>query len=103
MSEENIQFLLDIVGGVESDAKYAKMALAETGNDMNNASNWLLENLKRLQAEDKKKQESGAGEEEEEEEESAEAIAASAQSLRCTDCGKLFSNAERAQFHAVKR
>lgn len=92
------------------DARRVKLALAKTGG-LQDAITWLDKNsetsIDELEAKfggsssgAAKKADAADGEEEEEDQAK---LAQDAKSLKCTDCGKLFSTPERAQFHAIKR
>ncbi|RPA79321.1 hypothetical protein BJ508DRAFT_415960 [Ascobolus immersus RN42] len=101
MSEQ--ESLIDRLKDIFPNSEDLVKQVASQGLDFEAAVNWIADRIE--PAVEKLTGSSGEQKKEdadEEEEESAEAIANSAQSLRCVDCGKLFSTPERAEFHAIK-
>jgi hypothetical protein len=97
MSDKDV--LRETLLGMDFPADRVEIAVNQT-KTMDEALNWF-EQHDGLSTEELKAK-FAPKEGEEEEEESEEAIANSAQSLRCVDCGKLFSSPEKAEFHAIK-
>ncbi|KAI5784555.1 ubiquitin-related domain-containing protein [Geopyxis carbonaria] len=98
-----VQSDYDLLVEMGFDAQRAKLA-ADRTNGLQDAIDWLDKNqersLQEIESEgglDKPLTEKGQDEDGDKVEE-----AGTAASLKCTDCGKLFSSPERAQFHAAR-